>query len=165
VLPDGGLIVQAGCLQLSDGVVISSESAQFESQLAEAARLRGSDRLTATLDALAIYDRGDYLPGARSAWADERHQRLADLATGARYEAAELAYAAGDYELARGQAERVLSADRFREPAWRLVMRIADALGNEQGVIRGYQECERALAELDTTPSPTTRQLLESLRR
>jgi DNA-binding SARP family transcriptional activator len=165
VLPEGGVIAEAGRVQLSDDVVISSDSARFESQLAEAARLRGSERLAATLDALAIYDQGDYLSGARSGWADARHQHLADLATDARYEAAELALASSDYDLAGALTQQVLNADRFREPAWRLMMRVADALGNEQGVIRGYQDCERALAELDTRPSSSTRQLLESLRR
>jgi hypothetical protein len=44
-------------------------------------------------------------------------------------------------------------------------MRVFDALGDETGVSRSYHGCERALTELGTTPSPTTRQLLERLRR
>jgi DNA-binding SARP family transcriptional activator len=165
VLPDGGIVVEGGRVELSDDIAISSESTQFESQLAEAARLQGEDRLAATLAALAIYDQGDYLPGGRSAWADTRHQELADLATDARYEAAELAFAAGRYQEAQGVAERVLVADPFREAASRLLMRVSDTLGDQKGVIRAYHACERALAELGTTPSPSTRQLLERLRR
>jgi hypothetical protein len=63
--------------------------------LAEAARLRGEDRRTATLLALELFDRGLYLPGVRSLWAKERRRRLTELASDARYEAAELAFASG----------------------------------------------------------------------
>jgi two-component SAPR family response regulator len=152
-------------VRVGDEVAISSESMRFETQLAEAARLQGADRIAATLAALAIFDRGEYLPGGRSDWADGRQQELADLATDARYEAAELALAAGDYSQAQSLSAAVLVADPFREAAWRLVMRIADALGDEKSVVRAYHDCERSLGELGTTPSPTTRQLLERLRR
>jgi DNA-binding SARP family transcriptional activator len=164
-LPAAAVIVEGGRVRLSDEVAISSESTRFESQLAEAARLQGEERLAATLDALAIYTQGEYLPGGHSTWADERQQQLADLATDAAYEAAEIAFAAGRYDQARTLAGQVLSADPFREAAFRLMMRISDTLGDEKGVIRAYHDCERALAELDTTPSPSTRQLLERLRR
>ena len=39
------------------------------------------------------------------------------------------------------------------------------ALGDEDGVIRAYHACERAVAAIGTGPSPTTRDLLERLRR
>jgi len=97
--------------------------------------------------------------------ADERYSEVTELAVTARYEAAELAVAAGRYREAHALVRRVLDVDPMREAAWRLEMRISDALGDAQGVIRGYQQCERALARLDTTPSDSTRQLLASLRR
>jgi len=68
ILPDGALDVNGSRIELSETVVISSESCRFETQLGEAARLRGEARLTATLDALALYDQGPYLPGVRSMW-------------------------------------------------------------------------------------------------
>jgi hypothetical protein len=43
-------------------------------------------------------------------------------------------------------------------------MRIADALGDDQGVLRADNDCEQALANLGTTPSESTRQLLGALR-
>jgi hypothetical protein len=95
VLPEGGIVVEDGRVRLSDEVTITSESMRFASQLAEAARMQGSERISATQRALAIYDQGEYLPGPRSAWADEREQELSDLATDARYEVAELALTAG----------------------------------------------------------------------
>ena len=57
---------------------VVSESVTFEHRLAAAARLQGDDRLSATVAALAVYERGEYLPGARGYWADVRQQRLAD---------------------------------------------------------------------------------------
>jgi hypothetical protein len=44
-------------------------------------------------------------------------------------------------------------------------MRIANAIGDEDRVIAAYRHCERVLGELGTTPSRTTRRLLETLRR
>jgi two-component SAPR family response regulator len=165
VLPEGAVVVEDGRVTLSDAVAVNSESTRLESDLAEAARLQGDERLSATLAALATYDRGEYLPGPRSRWADERDQHLADLATDARYEAAELALAAGRYQEARALNEAVLRVDPFRESAWRLAMRIADVLGDEKGVIRAYHDCEQALAQVDAAPSASTKELVQRLRR
>ena len=165
VLGGDRVTVQDGSVRVLGGDAIATESLRFEAALAEAARLRGDDRRAATLLALEVLSRGEYLPGVRSEWAEERRRRLAELATDARYEAAELAFADGRLEQARALVETVLSADRFRETAWRLSMRLLSGLGDEDGVIRAYQECEQALAEIGAAPSPTTRQLLTQLRR
>jgi len=159
------LVVERGTVRLSDDLVIMGESNRFEAALAEAARLQRDDRLAATLDALAIYDQGDYLPSARSGWADDRRQRLAELATDACSEAADPALAAGRYDDAKRLAQEVLHTQPFRETASRLTMRISHALGDDDGVIRAYHACGRALGEVGTRPSPSTDQLLERLRR
>jgi ATP/maltotriose-dependent transcriptional regulator MalT len=164
-LPEGGVIVEAGSVRLSPQLAVVSESKHFESELAQAARLQNGERLSATLAALAIYDRGDYLPGRRSEWSDARERELASVAADARYETAELAFAAGDYSLARRLAEQVVGAEPFHEAAWRLMMRIANMLGDEKAVIRTFHNCERSLASLGTQPSPSTRELLTQLRR
>jgi len=166
VLPEGrALVGQRGSVRLGDDIVVTSESTRFETQLTEAARLQGDERLSATREALAIYDRGDYLPDIASGWAEERRRRLAELATDARTNTAELSFAAGRYDEAERLTDEVLTADPFRETAWRLKMHIANALGDEDRVIRAYRGCEHALARLAATPSPGTRQLIERLRR
>jgi DNA-binding SARP family transcriptional activator len=165
VLPPDTLIIDGSRVRLVGEVAATSDSTRFESLLAQAARLQGGERLAATLQGLALYDGGEYLPGRRSTWADTRAGELAGLATGARYEAAELAFTAGRYDLARGLAEQVLAADPYHEPAWRLAMRIAEAQGDQQGVVRAYRDCEEALERLDASPSPATRELLARLRR
>jgi DNA-binding SARP family transcriptional activator len=161
----GGLVVDHGRVRLGDNIGLTTDSTRFETQLAEAARLQGEERLVATLAAIAIFDQGEYLPLVRSAWADERRRQLADRAVDARYAAANLAFAAGRYRQAQDLGEEVLRADPYREAAWRLMMRVANALGDDDGVIACFQGCERALARLEMTPAPATRQLLERLRR
>jgi two-component SAPR family response regulator len=144
---------------------VTGESTRLEARLVEAARLRGEERLEATLEALAICDRGEHLSGLRSAWTDERRRQLEELAADTRQEAARLALEADRYAEAQRLTDRVLDSDPFREGAWRLRMRIAGALGDDDGVIGAYRGCRRVLAQLGTTPSPSTRRLLERLRR
>jgi DNA-binding SARP family transcriptional activator len=98
-------------------------------------------------------------------WADERREHLSRLVADARQDAAELAFAAGRYPEAAQLVDAILEHDPFREGAHRLEMRIANAIGDEDRVITAYRRCERALGELGITPSSSTRQLLETLRR
>jgi DNA-binding SARP family transcriptional activator len=165
ILPDEGLVSGQGHVRLADGLRLTTESQRLEAGLAEAARMRGEERLAATVEALAPVDRGEYLPGVDSAWAEERRRALADLVAGARYEAAELAFSAGRFDDAQRWAQAVLRTEPYREAAWRLTMRIANALGDDDGVIVAYQNCEQALGELGIGPARSTRQLLERLRR
>jgi DNA-binding SARP family transcriptional activator len=162
---DSGLVVEQGYVRLGDDIRAVSESTRFEAQIAEAARLRGDDRIAGTRAALALIERGEYLPGVRSEWAEQRRRELAELATDARREAGELAFAAGRHGEAQQYNDRVLQDDPYREGAWRLRMRIANALGDDDGVVRAYQACQRALSELGAEPSATTRELLQRLRR
>jgi DNA-binding SARP family transcriptional activator len=164
-LPEGSVIAEGSTVGLSPDLAIATESLRFERDLAEAARLQGAERLDATLRALSVYDRGEYLPGRRSAWSDEREAQLASAATDARYEAAELTFAAGDYPRAAALVRKVVDAESFHEAAWRLTMRIANTLGDENAVIHAFRDCERSLASVGVQPSPTTRELLDNLRR
>jgi DNA-binding SARP family transcriptional activator len=165
VLPEHSVLAEGGEVRLAGDLRFASESARFEAALAEAAGLQGADRLAATLAALAVFDRGEYLPDVTSRWAEERRRRLAELATDARYEAAELAFAADRLDEARRLVDVVLRAEPYREAAFRLTMRLAGALGDQDGVIRAFQRCERALAAIGAEPTQTTRRLLEQLRR
>jgi DNA-binding SARP family transcriptional activator len=146
-------------------MVASSESTQLEALLAEAARLQDAQRLEATLEAIAIAERGAYLEGLSSIWIEGRREWLARLILDARHEAAELSFATGRYATAARLVEATLADDPFREAAHRLEMRIANAIGDEDRVIAAYRRCERRLGELGTAPSTSTRQLLETLRR
>ena len=78
-------------------IACSSESTRLQTLLAEAARLQAEDRLDATLHAIAIADRGQYLEGLNSVWIEERRDRLGQMVADARLQAAGLAFAVGRY--------------------------------------------------------------------
>ena len=151
-------------ISVSPNVHMGSESVYFESAVAAAARLQGHERLTATLDALACYDRGPYLAKANSIWVDNRRTHLADVANQARHEAAKLAFELGRFHDARELNAATLAANVYDEAAWQLRMRIAHAHGDLSGILDAFRGCERVLVELGTTPSRGTRALLEDLR-
>jgi DNA-binding SARP family transcriptional activator len=164
-LPRDGLISDRAGVALGQHVTAISESVKLEHALAQAARLRGDERLAATLAALETVGQGEYLPGICSRWVEDRRQELRELATDARYEAAELAFAEGRLLKAERLTETILEAEPFHEAAWRLTMRLASARGDNQGVLRSYQRCDRVLAELGAGPSASTRHLMDQLRR
>jgi two-component SAPR family response regulator len=163
--PDALSVSPDGRVAVSSEIVLASESARLERELAAAARLQGSELVTATEEALEPMARGDYFPGVSSTWADERRQQLAELATTARAAAADAAYAADQYRNAQRFAEAVLAADSLREGTWRTLMRIRSAVGDYDGVITTFAHCEKALRAAGITPSPSTRTLLDQLRR
>ena len=163
--PDAVCVGDDGRVGLSPDVVLASESVRLEHELAAAARLQGSELVTATEDALAPLSRGEYFPGVRSAWVDDRRQQLAEAATTARAAAADAAYAADQYPDAQGLAEAVLAADPLREGTWRTLMRIRSAVGDYDGVITTFAQCEKVLRAAGITPAPSTRTLLNQLRR
>jgi len=166
LLPTDAVSVFAdGRVGLSPDVVLASESARLEQDLAAAARLQGSALVTATEQALEPLTRGDYFPGVRSTWVDERRVQLAELATSARAAAADAAYAADHYHNAQRLAEAVLAADPLREATWRTLMRIRSAVGDYDGVITTFAQCEKGLRAAGITPAPSTRTLLNQLRR
>jgi DNA-binding SARP family transcriptional activator len=154
-----------GRIGLSPDVVVGSESARLEAELAVALRLQGGELVDAAEQALEVLSRGDYFPGVGSAWVDERRQQLAELATTVRAAAADAAYAADRYPDAQRLAEAVLAADPLREATWRTSMRVRSAAGDYDGVITTFAQCERALGAVGTRPTATTRALLDQLRR
>jgi DNA-binding SARP family transcriptional activator len=166
LLPPDVLSVSAdGRVALSPDVVLASESVRLEQEVAAAARLQGRELITATEHALAPLARGEYFPSIRSAWVDDRRQQLAELATTARAAAADAACAADQYPHAQSLAEDVLAADPLREATWRTLMRIRSAVGDYDGVITTFAQCEKALRAAGIEPAPSTRNLLNQLRR
>jgi DNA-binding SARP family transcriptional activator len=155
----------SGMLRLNESLRVCSESQRLIGLLSEAAAMRGEQRLELLLAALEIADRGPYLSAVNSAWADERRQRLDELVRSARLEAAEVAFVCGRYKQATQLAEMVVSVDPYREAGWRMLMKLAQVLGDHDRVIAAYRSCERALRELGAQPSATTAALFHDLRR
>jgi DNA-binding SARP family transcriptional activator len=154
-----------GRVGLSPDIVVVSESARLEHELAAAMRLQGDELIAATEQALEPLARGEYFAGVRSAWVDERRQQLGEVATTARAAAAEAAYVVDRYPDAERLAEAVLAADPLREGVWRTLMRIRGAVGDYDGVITTFAQCEKVLRAAGIAPAPATRALLDQLRR
>jgi DNA-binding SARP family transcriptional activator len=154
-----------GTLRLSGSVRVATESRRLIGLLGEATAVRGEERLRLLMAALDIADRGRYLPTVASDWAEDRRQRLEELVRSARFEAAEVARAIGQLGEARRLAEQVVTEDPYREAAWRLLMRLAAAMGDHDHVISAYRGCERALREIGAQPSSATVSLLQDFRR
>jgi DNA-binding SARP family transcriptional activator len=148
--------VPPGCL--------TSESVRFETLAATARTLGGGERLQAFQQALALDRRGPYLERESSPWVLDRRRDLEDLAEDVLVEASETAYQLGEYAEAERLVREGLARNRFREPAWCLLMRVAAATRDHDAVIGAYRECERAVAELGAKPSPATASLLAQLR-
>jgi DNA-binding SARP family transcriptional activator len=166
VLPDGvTILLEDDDARLVGAESIQSEYAHVDDLLARSAHAPGEARARLIEQALEILDRGRYLGKIEAPWVEERRERLARRAADARHEAAKAAFAAGRFQDARRQATLVVEHDPYRESSWRLLMRIASALGDENGVIDLYRRCERALDELGTRPAATTNALLQALRK
>jgi DNA-binding SARP family transcriptional activator len=164
LLPGDAELADNGRVRLPEQVVIESESLDFEARLRESARLRGAERLAATLEALTVYRRGEYLPGACSDWVLDRRRVLSELANDARCEAAALAFSAQRHDVAEALIRQAVSAEPLRETAWRLAIRLAHARRDHAGALRAYDACRSALAEIGASPTPTTRRLVQDPR-
>jgi DNA-binding SARP family transcriptional activator len=165
-LPEGtGPSFTGHVLEFAVPVVLDSDSVRFEALLSEAARLSGREKLAVLLQALEVAGRGEYLPGVESGWAVQRREYLEDRAAQARLQAAQLAFTGQRYEQAAYLAEEVVARDPFKESAWRLLMRIAGAVGDEDRMVASFRRCSAALSELGVTPSDATRELFDRLRR
>ncbi|WP_192583352.1 AfsR/SARP family transcriptional regulator [Streptomyces albicerus] len=159
-----GLVVEQNRLALAEEVVRGCQSLRFEADLAHTHRLVGRERLSAIEAAVARHE-GDYLPDRTSEWVEERRRTLAQQTTDALSSAAELALHLHQYGDAVRLSDRVTASDPLREVAWRVRMRAANALGDDDGVLTAFLGCEAALARIDATPSPSTRKLLKQLQR
>lgn len=163
--PDALTVGDDGRVSLDPDVVLASESARLEHELAVAARLQGERLLAATEHALEPLMRGEYFPGISSAWVDERRQHLSELAATARANAAEAALSVDRYDEAHRLAVAVLAEDPLREGMWRMLMRVSAAVGDYDGVVTTFARCERALRSAGIEPAASTRTLLNQLRR
>jgi two-component SAPR family response regulator len=141
-----------------------SESVRFETLLAGAHRLTGTNRLQALSTALALHDKGPYLERDAAPWAQARRRHVDELAEEALIEASDTAYELAEYEEAERLARVELSVNRFRESAWRQLMRAAAATRDPDAVLGVFRECENAVAEIGAAPSAATRALLAQLR-
>lgn len=157
--------VEGGHIRFAPDVVLQADSVDFESGLTEANYLAGPERVDTIAEVLALIQRGTYLARVETPWVLQRRQRLADGATALKFDAAELCFSLGRLNDADNYCQAALGDDPYRESAWRLRMKIANALGDEMGVLHAFRQCSEALTELGTDPAASTHDLLARLRR
>lgn len=144
---------------------VSSESVEFEQAVRQSMRLQGAARFDAATRALTITDKGEYLDGFDSTFAVNRRRDLREKAVDTRYDAAATAYSLGYLESAANHVRDVLTDDPYRESSWRLSMKVAAAMGQDDRIISDFRRCQDRLAEIQTSPAQSTRRLLDQLRR
>lgn len=163
-----GPVARAGrgdrTLALSPGAGLVAESVRMEALMADGARRQGDDRLDTLIRALRLADAGEYLPGVGTHWAEMRRVHLAARASETRFAVAELLFRRSRYEEAERLAAAVVAVDPYAESAWRLLLRTAAALGDEDRLSSVYGRCCQALSALDAVPSAPTQRLFQALR-
>lgn len=164
VLPENAVETTRGSVGLCQTASIDCDSMAAQRALQEAGRLQG-DRCVAAFEAASeLLQRGELLEGCRSTWVAERREELNELADRVRFDAATAAFEAGALIKARDLLQKVLRRDPYREASWRLQMRLASAIGDEEAVLAAYGSCEAALTALGVATSQATRDLLVALR-
>jgi DNA-binding SARP family transcriptional activator len=163
-------MADAGCIAVDANRVwwaAGSLGSDFVDLQVRQRRLRnvsGYARLRLAMEALDAVGDEVFLDGARSRWAIEQRASWLQLVLDTKHAAAEAAYEVSDYGMAHRFVSQVLSQDPYRERAWRLAMRIASAVGDNDRVLSLYLQCEKALTDVPAEPAGPTRRLLESLR-
>jgi DNA-binding SARP family transcriptional activator len=94
----------------------------------------------------------------------ERRRHVTELAEDALIEASDTAYELAEYIEAERLVREALSLNRFRESAWRQLMRTAAATRDRDAVLAVFRECESVVIEIGATPSAATKALLAQLR-
>ncbi|MFD2416519.1 hypothetical protein [Amycolatopsis pigmentata] len=143
---------------------LTSDFVEAQSAYRRLRDVNGRQRLKLAQRLLAEVVGGEFLASARSMWTIGQRAVWQDLVVDIRFAAAEAAFAANQLGVAHVLVREVLAADRYRERAWRLAMRIAAAVGDDDRVISLFRQCETALAEVPAVPSGSTRRLLDDLR-
>lgn len=165
-LPDPLLLTsEDGLVTLDERMHVDARSVRAVRRLEEARAREGEAALRAAREAVDLLDAGAYLEGATTSWVDEHRRTLSGLANDARYHAARAAVACDRLLEAITMLEPLVAVDPLREDAWRLLIEVKGALGDEPGVLAAFRDCTTALAALGTQPAPSTRELVDRLRR
>lgn len=154
-LPDGGI-------SWSEDLEVDASDRMFERALGTARAVGGAARLERLQSALALVT-GPYLAASELEWVSDRRYELAVLQEDAEVEVAELAFETRELDLAARYAKSVIARDPYCEPAYRVLMQVELATGNESGALATYRRAISALREIGLEPSGDTASLLHHL--
>ncbi len=116
------------------------------------------------LRAIDLY-RGELLPGYNDDWVTIERARLSEAHFEALRRLATALEARGDFEQALDYARRLVLATPLDEAAHTRLIRLYIVLQRPSAAYRQYQQLERILREeLNATPSPSIRDLIQSIK-
>jgi DNA-binding SARP family transcriptional activator len=145
---------------------VTVDAWEFERLLDEAADAEAagapSVALTAYEQAAGLWG-GDYLVDVYDDWAGPERDRLRARFLAGSVRAGELQLAAGDIDRALLLATRAIEAERWSEPAHRLVIAAHLARGDRASARRALERCHRALDDLGVEPAELTVMLERSV--
>ena len=121
------------------------------------------DQITAYKAAITAYQ-GSFLLDAEGSWVSTEREKLELKLQQVLLRLGQLCFESGDFDEAITCCQRLLDIDPCLEEAHRLAMQVYAKRGNRAAINRQYERCRLALGrEINTTPSPQTVTLYESL--
>jgi DNA-binding SARP family transcriptional activator len=137
-------------------VSVIANDAESERIIAEASLCTGSERTQLLQDGLDLVQ-GSYLEGSTLPWVEERRSHLELVQEEARLELATVYLDEGELDAARLACEAVLAANRYCDPAYRILFEIERKAGSESSALAVYRRAAKALDELGLRPGDARR--------
>jgi DNA-binding SARP family transcriptional activator len=172
-VPGPGVLIADNFSVGLNGAVVTTDVAEFEAAVAAglsagspAAKVGdAAEQARVLVEAVELY-RGPLLPGHYHNWVLPEQQRLQELFAQALHRLIALLVEAGDLDRALPYALRAVSAAPLREDSHSELIRLYASTRQPAAALRQYHELERILQEeCGETPSESTRQLVEEIRR
>ena len=138
------------------GVSIVANDIESERLLFTASAATGGERKSRLLAGLELA-RGSYLEGSILPWVEERRNYLNLVHEEARLELATLYLELGEAEQARDVCLAVIEANRYSDPAYRVLVQIERTVGSESSALAVYRRAAEAMAELGLQPGDARR--------
>ncbi len=162
----GGLLIADRQTIRLHPAAFTTDVRRFEECLTEGVRATDSRVKAALLGEAVSHYAGELLPGFYDDWILREQGRLAGRFADALEEWGSALERIGDRSGAVSAYRRCVAADPLREEAYRALMRLLCGLEGPAAAKTVFQELTSYLRrELDTTPSPATRRLLEQIER
>jgi predicted ATPase/DNA-binding SARP family transcriptional activator len=163
-VPPGAVILADRASVGLNPAACSTDVAEFEACLREAAGSRTAVDRGAILGRAAELYRRDLLPAYYDDWVLDERERLRDSFIHALHGIVQLLERDGEWNRALEYARQAVSIDPLREESHRALVRLALAAGEPGEALLRYRELERILeAELGVSPSPATRELVRDI--
>ncbi len=160
------IALEGGLLRLTGEGVLQTDVDEFVRGVEEGRRLAregdpaASDRLTA---AIRLYTDDFSIDDLYDDWARPKRDQLGDLYLSALFDLANFAANAGQVELAVNCLRQAFRKDNSSESACLNLMLALAQTGRRSEALQHYAACEKALAELDLSPSAELRAAQQEL--